>query len=124
MTEIRNLLHNPRPGMPGGAEFKAGQYATVAYSAGRITVTATQSFAYAQRDITLHAGDWVDLTNVAFGQCPPPQQKGNQIMDEIQVPAQLVIARLCDQISAQARQIAVLQAQIQTMQQSGGDSDA
>lgn len=29
-----------------------------------------------------------------------------------------------DQISAQARQIAVLQVQIQTMQQSGGDSDA
>ena len=45
-------------------------------------------------------------------------------MDEIQVPAQLVIARLCDQIAQQARQIAVLQAQIQTMQQSGGgDSD-
>ena len=45
-------------------------------------------------------------------------------MDEIQVPAQLVIARLCDHISAQARQIAVLQAQIQTMQQQqGGDSD-
>ena len=43
-------------------------------------------------------------------------------MDEIQVPAQLVIASLCDQISAQARQIAVLQAQIQTMQQSGDDS--
>lgn len=44
-------------------------------------------------------------------------------MDEIQVPAQVVVARLCDQISAQARQIAVLQAQIQTMQQqTGGDS--
>ena len=44
-------------------------------------------------------------------------------MDEIQVPAQLVIARLCDQIAQQARQIAVLQAQIQTMQQqTGGDS--
>ncbi len=46
-------------------------------------------------------------------------------MDEIQVPAQLVIARLCDQISSQARQIAVLQTQIQVMQQQqGGDSDA
>ena len=46
-------------------------------------------------------------------------------MDEIQVSAQLVIARLCAQISAQARQIAVLQAQIQTMQQQqGGDGDA
>ena len=45
-------------------------------------------------------------------------------MDEIQVPAQLVIARLCDQIAQQARQIAVLQAQIQTMQQQQvGDSD-
>ena len=45
-------------------------------------------------------------------------------MDEIQVPAHLVIARLCEQIGQQARQIAVLQAQIQTMQQQqGGDSD-
>ena len=42
----------------------------------------------------------------------------------IEVDANHVIARLCDQISAQARQIAVLQAQIQTMQQQqGGDSD-
>ena len=59
MREIRNLLLNPRPGMPGGNEFTAGPYATVAYSAGRVTVTATQTFAYAQRDITLPAGDWV-----------------------------------------------------------------
>ncbi len=41
----------------------------------------------------------------------------------IEVDANQVIARLCDQIAQQARQIAVLQAQIQTMQQSGGDSD-
>ena len=41
----------------------------------------------------------------------------------IEVDANRVIARLCDQISQQARQIAVLQAQIQTMQQqTGGDS--
>ena len=59
MSEIRNLLHNPRPGMPGVAEFRAGQYATVAYSAGLVTVTATQTFAYAQCGITLPAGDWV-----------------------------------------------------------------
>ena len=59
MREIRNLLHNPRPGMPGGNEFTAGPYATVTYSAGRVTVTATQTFAYAQRDITLPSGDWV-----------------------------------------------------------------
>ena len=42
----------------------------------------------------------------------------------IEVDANQVIARLCDQIGQQARQIAVLQAQIQTMQQSGSDSDA
>ena len=42
----------------------------------------------------------------------------------IEVDANQVINRLCDQIGQQARQIAVLQAQIQTMQQSGGDSDA
>lgn len=41
----------------------------------------------------------------------------------IEVDANRVIARLCDQIGQQARQIAVLQAQIQTMQQSGDDSD-
>ena len=42
----------------------------------------------------------------------------------IEVDANQVINRLCDQISQQARQIAVLQAQIQTMQQKDGDSDA
>ncbi|MEE1295870.1 MAG: hypothetical protein UHD09_03255 [Bifidobacterium sp.] len=42
----------------------------------------------------------------------------------IEVDANQVIARLCDQIAQQARQIAVLQAQIQVMQQQqGGDSD-
>ena len=40
----------------------------------------------------------------------------------IEVDANQVINRLCDQISAQARQIAVLQAQIQALQQTGGDS--
>lgn len=59
MTEITNLLHNPRPGMPGGAEFKAGPYATVAYGADRVTVTAKQTYAYAQCHVTLPAGDWV-----------------------------------------------------------------
>lgn len=41
----------------------------------------------------------------------------------IEVDANQVINRLCDQIGQQARQIAVLQAQVQTMQQVG-DSDA
>lgn len=59
MTEIRNLLHNPRPGMPGGAEFKAGPYATVTYLPNKVKITATQTFAYAQCDSTLPAGDWV-----------------------------------------------------------------
>lgn len=58
MTEIQNLLHNPRPGVPGGNEFKAGQYATVTYLQNKVKVTATQSYAYAQRDITLPAGDY------------------------------------------------------------------
>ncbi len=38
----------------------------------------------------------------------------------IEVDANQVIARLCDQIAQQARQIAVLQTQIQTMQQQTG----
>lgn len=59
MNEIRNLLHNPRPGMPGGAEFKAGPYATVTYLPNKVKITAKQAFAYAQRDITLPAGYWV-----------------------------------------------------------------
>ena len=59
MSEIRNLLHNPRPGMPGGAEFRAGPFATVTYLPNKVKITATQTFAYAQRDITLPAGDWV-----------------------------------------------------------------
>lgn len=58
MSEIRNLLHNPRPGMPGVAEFKAGQYATVTYLPNKVKIAATQSYAYAQRDITLPAGDY------------------------------------------------------------------
>ena len=59
MREIRNLLHNPRPGMPGGNEFTAGPYATVTYLPNKVKIAATQSYAYAQRDITLPAGDWV-----------------------------------------------------------------
>ena len=43
----------------------------------------------------------------------------------IEVDANQVINRLCDQISAQARQIAVLQAQIQALQQqAGGEPNA
>lgn len=42
----------------------------------------------------------------------------------IEVDANRVIASLCEQIATQARQIAVLQAQIQAMQQQGGGEDA
>ncbi len=38
----------------------------------------------------------------------------------IEVDANQVIARLCDQIGQQARQIAVLQTQIQALQQQTG----
>lgn len=43
---------------------------------------------------------------------------------QIGVPAELVIANLKQVIADQACRIAVLQAQIQTMQQSGGEADA
>lgn len=59
MTEIRNLLHNPRPGVPGGKEYESGFAANVSYAANRVTVKATGDYAYAQRAITLPAGDWV-----------------------------------------------------------------
>ena len=58
MREIRNLLLNPRPGMPGVAEFTAGPYATVTSLPNKVKIAATQSYAYAQRDITLPAGDY------------------------------------------------------------------
>lgn len=58
MSEIRNLLHNPAGRRAGGHEYTAGDFATVSYE-DRVTVTARQSFAYAQRGITLPAGDWV-----------------------------------------------------------------
>lgn len=58
MNEIRNLLHNPAGRRAGGHEYTAGDFATVSYE-DRVTVTARQSFAYAQRGITLPAGDWV-----------------------------------------------------------------
>lgn len=59
MTEIRNLLHNPRPGVPGGKEYESGFAANVSYAANRVTVKATGDYAYAARAITLPAGDWV-----------------------------------------------------------------
>ncbi|RYQ22662.1 hypothetical protein PG2049B_0843 [Bifidobacterium pseudolongum subsp. globosum] len=60
MTEIMNLLHNPRPGVPGEAEYTAGFAATVTYDAvGRLKVTSIGDYAYAARPITLPAGDWV-----------------------------------------------------------------
>ena len=45
--------------MPGSNEFKAGSFATVTYLPNKVKITAKQTFAYAQRDITLPAGDWV-----------------------------------------------------------------
>lgn len=46
-------------------------------------------------------------------------------MDEIQVPAQLVIDRLKTQVAEQAARIAILEAQNMMLQQqaSGGDGD-
>lgn len=60
MTEMRNLLHNPRPGMPGASEFVSrSPSAEVSYTSGRIRVKALDTYAIATRTITLPAGDWV-----------------------------------------------------------------
>lgn len=59
MREIRNLLHNPRPSVPGGHEYESGFAANVSYAANRVTVKAIGDYAYAQRAITLPAGDYV-----------------------------------------------------------------
>ena len=59
MSEIRNLLHNPRPGMPGVAEFLADRNGTVTYLPNEVKVTTLHAGAFVLRDITLPAGDWV-----------------------------------------------------------------
>lgn len=66
MSELRNLLLNPRPGVPGSNEFAvvfAGE-AEISYVNDRITVKATKTngHASAARGIDLSAGDWVFST--------------------------------------------------------------
>lgn len=66
MREIRNLLHNPRPGMPGDSEFAvvfAGE-AEISYANDSITVKATKTNGHASAAsvIDLSAGDWVFST--------------------------------------------------------------
>ncbi len=63
MSEIRNLLHNPRPGISDSPEFApafAGE-AEISYAYDRLGVkcTKTNGHASAVRAITLPAGDWV-----------------------------------------------------------------
>lgn len=55
---MRNLLFNPRPGVPGGAEY-TGFYATVLYTQNRLTIKATGGYSMARRDMALPAGDYV-----------------------------------------------------------------
>ena len=59
MTEIRNLLHNPRPSMPGGRDYESGFAANVSYDTNRVMVKAIGDYAFAQCNITLPAGDYV-----------------------------------------------------------------
>ena len=59
MLEIRNLLPNPRPGVPGREDFKASEFATVTYLPNEVKITTKQAAAGAQCDIMLPAGDWV-----------------------------------------------------------------
>lgn len=66
VTEIMNLLHNPRPGMPGGNEFAVmfpGE-AEISYANDRIAVKATKTNGHASavHEIDLSAGDWVFST--------------------------------------------------------------
>lgn len=59
MREIRNLLLNPRPSVPGCEEFISPAVGGVTYLPNEVKVTATQYFSGAARDITLPAGEWV-----------------------------------------------------------------
>lgn len=60
MLEIRNLLFNPRPGVPGCEEFEnIAEDAIVTYLPNGVKVTTQSMGAGAVRGITLPAGDWV-----------------------------------------------------------------
>ena len=59
MREIRNLLFNPRPSVPGREEFEIYADAIVTYLPNEVKITATPTDSCALRDITLPAGDWV-----------------------------------------------------------------
>ena len=60
MREIRNLLLNPRPGVPGCEEFiNIVEDTIVTYLPNGVKVTTQSMGAGAVREITLPAGDWV-----------------------------------------------------------------
>ena len=60
MLEIRNLLFNPRPSVPGCEEFENfAEDAIVTYLPNGVKVTTQSMGAGAVRNITLPAGDWV-----------------------------------------------------------------
>ena len=59
MREIRNLLLNPRPSVPGCEEFKKYGSSIVTYLPNEVKVTTQRIGAAAVRDIKLPAGDWV-----------------------------------------------------------------
>ena len=59
MSEIRNLLLNPRPGVPGREEFEIYVDGIVTYLPNEVKITTVDTGTYAQRNITLPAGDWV-----------------------------------------------------------------
>ena len=60
MLEIRNLLLNPRPGVPGCKEFGTiAEDTIVTYLPNEVKVTTVDMGGGAVCDITLPAGDWV-----------------------------------------------------------------
>lgn len=56
MREIRNLLLNPRPSVPGREEFENYADAIVTYLPNGVRVTTLYTGACAARDITLSLG--------------------------------------------------------------------
>lgn len=84
MREIRNLLLNPRPSVPGREEFETYADAIVTYLPDEVKVTTLDTGVSAVRDITLPAGDWVFSTFVGnytgSDECTVPENIGMAVL--------------------------------------------
>ena len=59
MREIRNLLLNPRPSVPGCNEFRSDASGKVTYLPNEVKITTQRTGASATGYVELPAGDWV-----------------------------------------------------------------